>query len=146
MIPQYELKAEDVRQYAIEKLKEYIAVEAHGYCCTTDMIFDVLFKASAECSSVEATCADLEAVADSNTIRAYLNQAIELERLRETEEQINAALASCLPQAMRRNGIEIAIDFHDEPFYGKGIRTRQVTVRGRPRKAPRILCGLLQHM
>lgn len=134
MIPQYELKAEDVRQYAIEKLKEYIAVEAHGYCCTTDMIFDVLFKASAECSSVEATCADLEAVADSNTIRAYLNQAIELERLRETEKQINAALASCLPQAMRRNGIEIAIDFHDEPFYGKGVRTRQVTVCGQAKK------------
>ena len=72
MIPQYELKAEDVRQYAIEKLKEYIPVEVHGYCCTTDMIFDVLFKASAECSSIEATCADLEAVADSNTIREYL--------------------------------------------------------------------------
>jgi len=134
MIPQYELKAEDVRHYAIEKLKEYIPVEAHGYCCTTDMIFDVLFKASAECSSVEATCADLEAVADSNTIRAYLNQAIAMETLRATEKQINVALASCLPQAMRRNGIEIAIDFHDEPFYGKGVGTRQVTVRGQAKK------------
>ena len=60
------------------------------------MIFDVLFKASAECSSVEATCADLEAVADSNTIREYLNQAIEMEKLRETEKQINVALASGL--------------------------------------------------
>jgi len=55
MIPHYELKAEDVRQYAIEKMKGYIAVEAHGYCCTTEMILDVLFKASAEGSSVEAT-------------------------------------------------------------------------------------------
>jgi hypothetical protein len=134
MIPHYELKAEDVRQYALEKMKEYIAVEAHGYCCTTDMIFDVLFKASAEGSSVEATCADLEAVADSNTIRAYLNQAIEMRQLRETEKQINAALASCLPQAMRRTGIEIAIDFHDEPFYGKSEQTRQVTVRGQAKK------------
>ena len=134
MIPQYELKAEDVRHYAIEKLKEYIPVEAHGYCCTTDMIFDVLFKASAECSSIEATCADLEAVADSNTIREYLNQAIEMETLRETEKQINVALASCIPQSMRRNGIEIAIDFHDEPFYGKQEETRRVTVRGRAKK------------
>lgn len=134
MIPQYELKAEDVRQYTIEKMKEYIPVEAHGYCCTTDMIFDVLFKASAECSSVEATCADLQAVADSNTIREYLNQAIEMRKLRETEQQINTALASCIPQAMRRNGIEIAIDFHDEPFYGKGEQTRQVTVRGQAKK------------
>ena len=134
MIPHYELKAEDVRQYAIEKMKGYIAVEAHGYCCTTDMIFDVLIKASAECSSVEATCADLEAVADSNTIREYLNQAIEMRQLRETEKQINAALASCQPQAMRRTGIEIAIDFHDEPFYGKAEETRRVTVRGQAKK------------
>jgi len=134
MIPQYELKAEDVHHYAIEKLKEYIPVEAHGYCCTTDMIFDVLFKASAECSSIEATCADLEAVADSNTIREYLNQAIEMEKLRETEKQINVALASCVPQALHRNGIEIAIDFHDEPFYGKQEETRRVTVRGQAKK------------
>jgi len=134
MIPQYELKAEDVRRYTIEKMKEYIPVEAHGYCCTTDMIFDVLFKASAESSSVEATCADLEAVADSNTIREYLNKAIDIKKLREQEKQINAALASCIPQAMQPTGIEIAIDFHDEPFYGKGEQTRQVTVRGQAKK------------
>jgi hypothetical protein len=51
MIPQYELKAEDVHHYTIEKMKEYIPIEAHGYCCTSEMIFDVLFKASAESSS-----------------------------------------------------------------------------------------------
>ena len=134
MIPQYELKAEDIRHYTIETMKEHIQMEAHGYCCTTDMIFDVLFKASAECSSVEATCADLAAVADSNTIRAYLNQAIEIQKLREPEQQINVALASCIPQAMQRAGIEIAIDFHDEPFYGKGEATRKVTVRGQAKK------------
>src|SRR5512147_1066858 len=134
MIPQYELKAEDVRQYAIEKMKEYIPVEANGYCCTTEMILDVLLKASAECSSIEAACADLEDVADSNTIREYLNQAIEVKTLRDREQQINAALASCIPEAMERTGIEIAIDFHDEPFYGKGEQTRQVTVRGQAKK------------
>ena len=134
MIPQYELKAEDIRHYTIETMKEHIQMEAHGYCCTTDMIFDVLFKSSAECSSVEATCADLATVADSNTIRAYLNQAIEIQKLREPEQQINVALASCIPQAMQRAGIEIAIDFHDEPFYGKGEQTRQVTVRGQAKK------------
>lgn len=134
MIPQYELKAEDVRHCAIEKLKEYISVEAHGYCCTSEMIFDVLLKASAECSSIEAACADLEDVADSNTIREYLNQAVEVKTLREREKQINAALASCIPEAMERTGIESAIDFHDEPFYGKGEQTRQVAVRGQAKK------------
>jgi hypothetical protein len=50
-------------------MRANIQIDAYGYCCTSEMILDVLFKASAESSSVEATCADLEAVADSNTIR-----------------------------------------------------------------------------
>ena len=41
MIPQYELKAEDVHSYAIQKMKEYIPIEAHGYCCNREMIYDV---------------------------------------------------------------------------------------------------------
>lgn len=134
MIPQYELKAEDIRQYTMETMKEHIQMEVHGYCCTSEMIFDVLFKASAENSSVEATCADLQAVADSNTIREYLNQAIQMRTFRVQEQQINAALGSCIPTAMPRVGIETAIDFHDEPFYGKGAETRGVTVRGLAKK------------
>ena len=69
MIHQYELKAEDIRAYTLQTMKEHIEIPADGYCCTTDMIFDVLMKASAECSSLEAACADLEEVADSNTLR-----------------------------------------------------------------------------
>lgn len=53
-------------------MKKHFQIEAHGYCCTTDMIYDILMKASAECSSLEATCADLEQVADSNTVREYM--------------------------------------------------------------------------
>jgi len=30
MIPQYELKAEDIRHYTIETMKEHIQMEAHG--------------------------------------------------------------------------------------------------------------------
>jgi hypothetical protein len=134
MIPQYELRAEDIRRYTIEKMKEHFSVKAHGYCCTTDMILDVLLKASAECSSLEASCADLAEVADSNTIREYLNEAIEIKKLRQQEGQVNKAVASCIPASMQRQGIEIAIDFHDEPFYGKKEETRRVTVRGQAKK------------
>ena len=92
------------------------------------------FKASAECSSIEATCADLEAVADSEYHPCVSEPGDRGEKLREREQQINAALASCIPERMERVGIEIAIDFHDEPFYGKGKQTRQVTVRGQAKK------------
>ncbi len=134
MIHPYELKAEDVRAYMMRNMKEHFQIEAQGYCCTTDMIYDILMKASAECSSLEATCADLEQVADSNTVREYVNQALPIRSLHSQEEQANQALASCISASMVRKGIEIAIDFHDEPFYGKQESLRAVTCGGQAKK------------
>src|SRR5215211_1790153 len=134
MIHQYELKAEDVRAYTLQTMKEHFDIKAEGYCCTTDMILDVLIKASAECSSLEAVCADLEQVADSNTMREYINQALPVKKLRYQEEQVNQTLAHGIPSTMVRKGIEVAIDFHDEPFYGKQEGTRAVTCNGQAKK------------
>jgi hypothetical protein len=134
MIHQHELKAEDVHAYTIRTLKTHFEIEANGYSCKTDMIYDILMKASAECSSLEATCADLEQVADSNTVREYVNRALPIESLRTQEEQANQALTSCIPASMVRKGVEIAIDFHDEPFYGKQESLRAVTCGGQAKK------------
>lgn len=134
MIHQHELKAKDVHSYTARVLQEHLNIEANGYCCHTDMILDILIKASAECSSVEAVCADLEATADSNTIREYLNQALAVKELRQQEERANAALAECIPSALDREGIELAMDFHDEPFYGKQKDTRDLTCSGQAKK------------
>lgn len=134
MIHPYELKAKDVHSYTARVLKGHSQIEAHGYCCHTDMIFDILMKASAECSSVEAACADLEDTADSNTIREYLNQALAANELRQQEERANAALAECIPSALDRARIEVAMDFHDEPFYGKQEGTRKLTCSGQAKK------------
>jgi len=134
MIHPYELKAKDVHSYTASVLKEHLNIEAKGYCCDTDMILDILIKASAECSSVEAVCADLEDTADSNTIRDYLNQSLTVQELRQQEERANAALAECIPSALDREEIELAMDFHDEPFYGKQEGTRKVTCSGQAKK------------
>jgi hypothetical protein len=134
MIHPYELKAEDVRAYALKILKKHLRIEANGYSCKTDMIYDVLMKASAECSSLEAVCADLEEVADSNTLREYVNQALPSDELSTQEEQANRALAECIPESMAHQGIEIAIDYHDEPFYGKQEAMRAVTCSGQAKK------------
>jgi len=134
MIHQYELKAEDIRAYTSQIMKKHLSLEANGYCCNTDMIFDILMKASAECSSLEAVCADLDEVADSNTVREYINKALPIEELAEQETAVNQGLAECIPASMARTGIEIAMDFHDEPFYGKQAATRAVTCSGRAKK------------
>jgi len=134
MIHQHELKAEDVRAYALKILRKNLRIEANGYTCKTDMIYDVLMKASAECSSLEAVCADLEDVADSNTLREYVNKALTIDGLFAQEEQANLALAECIPENMVRQLIEIAIDYHDEPFYGKQETTRAITCSGQAKK------------
>lgn len=134
MIHQYELKANDVHAYMLEMLKEHLKIKVDGYICKTDMIFNVLIKASAENSSLEAACADLEETADSNTIREYLNEALPIQELREQEKQVNATLACCTPEDLVRTDIEIAIDFHDEPFYGKQESIRKVTCAGQAKK------------
>jgi hypothetical protein len=134
MIPQYELKAEDIRAYTLKLLKDHVQLAVAGYVCTTEVILDVVLKASAESSSIEAASNDLQAAADSNTIREYLNAALEIQALREQENEMNAALAECIPDSMPRTQVEVAIDFHDEPFYGKQADLRAVTCPGQAKK------------
>lgn len=118
----------------MKTLTKHISLNANGYRCTTEMVMDVVLKASAESSSVEAACADLKQVADSNTVREYLNNALDVAELRQQEAEMNAALAESIPTSMKRHGIEAAIDFHDEPFYGKQPSLLAVTCRGRAKK------------
>jgi hypothetical protein len=134
MIHPYELKAEDIRTFTSQVLKKHLSIAADGYCCKTDMLYDLLLKASAECSSLEAVCSDLENVADSNTVRAYINQALPIEELAAQEAAANEALAACIPENLVRTEIEMALDFHDEPFYGKQAATRAVTCSGRAKQ------------
>ena len=96
MIHPYELKANDVHTYTLKTLREHLNIKAAGYICNTEMILNVLIKASAENSSLEAACADLEETADSNTIREYLNEALPIQKLRGQERQANQALSKWL--------------------------------------------------
>jgi hypothetical protein len=93
-----------------------------------------VLKDSAESSSIEAASNDLQAMSDSNTIREYLNAALDIQALREQENEMNAALADCIPASMPRTKVEVAIDFHDEPFYGKQPGLREVTCAGQAKK------------
>jgi len=134
MIPEYQLTAADVRHQTMKTLTEHLSLEANGYRCTTEMVLDVVLKASAERSSVEAACQDLVGVAASNTIRERLNTALDVAQLRAQEVELNAALAGSIPVTMNRQALEVAIDFHDEPFYGKRADLLAVTCRGKAKQ------------
>jgi len=134
MIPKYELNAEDMRNITQETVQKHLSLEADGYRCHSEMLVDVLLKAASEKTSVEAACADLEAVADSNTIRETLNRQFEVGDLWQQEIELNQALAAHIPKDMPQGGLEIAIDFHDEPFYGKSAELRAYAVHDQAQK------------
>lgn len=134
MILKNRLNAEDVRAVAERQLREHLSMEIEGTKIRTEMVLNVLLKAAIERQSIEAVCGDLEDVVDSNTLREALNKALTVEELRQHEAEFNEALADCVPSELPRCGLEIAIDLHDEPFYGKSEELRGYTVRGEARE------------
>jgi putative transposase len=123
IIPKDRLEAEDVRELTERLLREQLSLQVEGYKITTSMVLNVLLKAAVEKRSIEAVCDDLTDVVDSNTLREALNRVLTVEDLRPHE-------AECIPAALPRHGLEMAIDFHDEPYYGKSEARQAYTCRG----------------
>jgi hypothetical protein len=126
-----ELTAQEVLRHAQELLEETLPLNAEGYKCTTDDLFKVLLGVAATKSTLEAVCADLIGTPDPHTVRGYLNEQLCVEELPELEQQLNAALAAEVPRRVRRQAQEVAIDYHDRPYYGKGEQDQELWVRGK---------------
>jgi hypothetical protein len=134
MIPEYELKAKDVHQVALQNVKKHLSLTSNGYQCDTEMLFNVLFKAATENVSIETSCNDLDKVIGGNTIREYLNEQLDVCHLREQECEMHQALAEGVPKEVLHQTLEVAFDFHDEPFYGKTPELQTYACRGKAKK------------
>ena len=112
-------------------MEEKLPWNAEGYKCTTDDLYKVLLGVAATKSTVEAVCADLVGTPDPQTVRGYFNAQLCVEELPQLEQQLNAALAAEVPRHVRRQSQEVAIDYHDRPYYGKGEQAHELWVRGK---------------
>lgn len=126
-----ELNAQEVLQHTQKLLEEKLLLNAGGYKCTTDDLYKVLVGVAATRSTVEAVCADLVGTPEPQTVRGYLNDQLCVEELPALEQQLNATLTAEVPRFVRRQAQEVAIDFHDRPYYGKGEQTHELWVRGK---------------
>jgi len=111
-------------------LAEHLALEANGYKCTTADLWNVLLGVAADQGTIESVCADLVAAPDAETIRTYLNEQLCVEQLPHLETLLNQALVAKLPAALWRRPQDVAIDFHDRPYYGKSTQEAGLWVRG----------------
>jgi hypothetical protein len=134
MIPKNELHAAELYEMSIATLQNNLTLEMTGYRCRSEMALAAVVKAALDQKSLHAVCDDLDEMADANTVREQLNAALDIAELQQQESEMNAALAAGLPSELPRSGVEVAIDFHDEPFYGKDELARTYTCRDRANK------------
>ncbi len=125
-----DLTAPEVLHHAYSTLQEHLPLHAEGYACTTDDLLKVLLGVAVTRGTIESVCADLVGTPDPQTIRGYLNAQLRVEELPDLERRLNAALAAELPPRVRRHAQEIAIDYHDRPYYGKAAQAEGLWVRG----------------
>ena len=124
----------EVLRRAEQILRTHLPLEADGYACTSTTLYQVLIGVAANRSTIEAVCADLATAPDGETIRGYLNEQLRVEDLPLLQQRLNAALRANWPQPLRRGGaLEVAIDFHDRPYYGKAEQSQALWVRGEAR-------------
>lgn len=68
---------------------------------------------------IEAACADLKGAPDSNTVRGYLNAELTPTVIRDLEHQCNRALIGQWPHWLWSMPLDVAVDLHDECYYGE---------------------------
>jgi hypothetical protein len=124
-----QLSDNDVLQHAKQQLMPHLKLKADGYVCTTDQLFDILLGVAASRDTLESLCAHLQTAAGAATIRGYLNQQLRAAELPKLERAINQALAHALPPSLRYRPQEVAIDYHDQPYYGKTEQEAGLWVR-----------------
>lgn len=112
-------------------LEAHLPLEAQGYCCQSEHLYEALLAVCASGESLEAVCRDLPGTPEAGTVRCYLNEQLTLEELPALESSLNGALTARLPARLRRKRQRIAIDFHDRPYYGKATQEEAKWVRGK---------------
>jgi putative transposase len=99
--------------------RQHIPLTANGYRCQTDDLWRLLLAAAARRTTIETVCADLRGAPDANTVRGYLSEQLPPTAVADLEQQWNSLLRSLLPDWLHHRPQEIAVDFHDEPYYGR---------------------------
>lgn len=125
------LTDQEVLEEAQMTLQEHLELEAHGYKCTTQDLLNVLLGVAAGQGTIESVCADLVGTPDAETVRLYLNEQLCVAQLPQLEVKLNEALAARLPPRLWRRPQDVAIDFHDRPYYGKSKQEEGLWVRCR---------------
>jgi|GEM_PF-2299425 len=89
------LSDEKILPKAREVLTEPLPLEAAGYVCTTDNLYDALLGVAHKRGTLQAVCTDGLGMADPETIRGYLNDQLRIEDLPDDRVARSAETPAC---------------------------------------------------
>lgn len=127
-----ELTASDALREIIAVLKAHFPLQTAGRKWIDEDIDRILVKASADASTVEQTCEQLERAPDANTVFYWL-QPIESQPVRDLEGRANEALIARLPPRLDCRPRQMALDFVLIPYHGDPACEAAEIRRGRAR-------------
>ena len=104
--------------FTIAVLTKVFGFKAQGYRCQTRDVYRILVDAAARRSTIESSCNRLQQAPDSNTVRGYVNQYLRALPIADLERLCNRALAANWPHWLWSSELEVAVDVHDECYYG----------------------------
>jgi hypothetical protein len=126
------ITSDQVHSWALAWLLPAKIVKDFGPKCQAETLLNVLLRAASQMISVAAACRDLAGAPSNQAVSAALNATLP-KGLRVLEARLNAGLTNSLPQRWKKRTWRLAIDYHDEPYYGKPFKTKN-ELRGGPRK------------
>jgi hypothetical protein len=113
------LTSSDIRLVISKQLSHLLSEAIDGYVCDRQTVSDMVVKATVSGAAIEGTCNGLESAPSGMTVRSYLNNELCVTQLPEIERRIQIQLQADLPRRLWKKPLDLAMDFHDEPFYGK---------------------------
>lgn len=124
------LSNKDVHRQISEQVSNLLTKAIDGYRCDRQTVSDIVVKASVEGKAIEGSCNALQEAPSGMTVRMYLNDELSVTSLPEIECGMRRQLQADLPSRLWNRPLDLAMDFHDEPFYGKNPTLRAYACRG----------------
>jgi putative transposase len=116
---QLRLSSGDTHHYISEQLLPLLSNAIDGYSCDRQTVSDMIVKASVTGVAIEGTCNAFADAPTGMTVRSYLNGELSITELQEIECKMQTKLKVDLPRRLWKRHLDLAMDLHDEPFYGK---------------------------
>ena len=128
------LRDQDVHRQITAQLAELLPGLIAGYKCDRQTVCDIVLKASVEGKAIEGSCNALSDAPTGMSVRCYLNNELAVTQLQELTIAANTQLQAKLPSRLWDAKLNLAVDFHDEPFYGKDPTLQAYACRGEAEK------------